>query len=434
MSSSDPVVPRWQRAAFVASVILMAFPTIRIGTGAVGILPEHLAILLLLLVVLRRRRYERAASPKAARAGLVLIVLWWLFTLLASLFIAPEPLQSLRLMIWVAANIIIAALVYSLRKIIPTCISTMTWALVTIMVWNLGGWAVAQSSGSLNDFVESDYATSVFRIKGLFLEPNLYAAFITLALAALYTWARSVSALAYWMFAAVGTVSIYLTFTRVAWVALALILTASIVRVFRRRPAELSVMLLVVLSMLTLALINTDTASSPRSGDPVFDATIGRIVALFDTDHGTGFTRVLTIESALNDLTTSEAWWTGFGFNGYSQVHDSGVTSYARPYLPTLWIAIFYDGGIIAGFCFTLAAVVFWLSSRRQGSTLFFLSFALLAGATNNIWFAFPWVFGGMIMAASAIACHSRAPADQGLNPARRIPERGAAARIGSRF
>ncbi|MDY0830152.1 hypothetical protein SK224_13545 [Microbacterium sp. BG28] len=304
-------------------------------------------------------------------------------------------------MTWVAANIILCVLVYSLRDMIQSSLAPLVWVLIILMVINLVGWAVAQSSGQLNNFVEADYATSVFRAKGLFLEPNLYAAFATLAMAAVYVWSRAIPQGLYWLFATLAGVSVFLTFTRVAWVAFALLLGASLVKFLHRRPVAQTFGILFVIAVLILAVLNTDAGPTSRSGDPLFDATLGRITGLLNTEQGTGYTRVLTIDSALSDLTTMNSWWTGFGFNGYSQVHDAGVTSYARAYLPTLWIAIFYDGGILAGACFILAMLIWWFSSRRAGSTLFFLSFAVLAGATNNIWFAFPWVFGAIIIAAS---------------------------------
>jgi hypothetical protein len=394
---------RWQRALFVLSLALMAVPTLRLGTGGIGLLPEHLGVPLLVLLLLARTRTPRVSTRPSLGivVGLLLVFFWWFFTLVASLFVAPDPPQSLRLMTWVAANIILCVLVYSLRDMIPSSLVPLAWVLIVLMAINLAGWALAQGSGQLNDFVEADYATSIFRAKGLFLEPNLYAAFVTLAMAAMYVWSRVIPQGLYWFFAALAGVSVFLTFTRVAWVAFALLLGASLIKFLYRRPIAQTFSVLALIAVLVAAVLNTDAGPATRSGDPLFDATLGRITGLLNTEQGTGYTRVLTIDSALSDLTAMHSWWTGFGFNGYSQVHDAGVTSYARAYLPTLWIAIFYDGGILAGTCFILAVVIWWFSSRRAGGTLFFLSFALLAGATNNIWFAFPWVFGAIIIAAS---------------------------------
>jgi len=402
LGTSVTTPSRWQRGLFVLSLTLMAVPTLRLGTGGLGLLPEHLGVPLLVLLVLARTRTPRVSGRPSLGvvAGLLLILFWWFFTLVASLFVAPDPPQSLRLMTWVAANIVLCVLVYTLRDMIPSSLVPLAWVLIVVMTINLAGWALAQSSGQLNDFVEADYATTVFRAKGLFLEPNLYAAFATLAMAAMYAWSRVVPQRLYWLFAAMAGVSVFLTFTRVAWVAFAFLLGASLVKSLHRQPVIQTFGILAVIAVLVVAVLDTDAGPTSRSGDPVFDATIGRITGLLNTEQGTGYTRVLTIDSALSDLTTMNSWWTGFGFNGYSQVHDAGVTSYARAYLPTLWIAIFYDGGILAGACFILGVLIWWFSSRRAGSTLFFLSFAVLAGATNNIWFAFPWVFGAIIMAA----------------------------------
>jgi len=391
---------RGQRAIFVLSLALMAVPTLRISAG--GLLPEHLAVPLLVFLILARSRTPKTAGRPAPGviAGLVLVVLWWLLTLLSSMFVAPDPPQSLRLLTWVAINILLCTLVYALRDMVASSITPLAWVLVVIMVINIGGWVVAQGSGHLNDFVEADYATSVFRAQGLFLEPNLYAAFLTLAMAALYVWSARVPPGLYWLFASLAAVSVFLTFTRVAWVALALIIGASLVTMLKRWPFAQTLAALAVVAVLLVAVFSTESGPSTRSGSPVFDATVGRITGLLNTEQGTGYTRVLTVESALSDLSANNAWWTGFGFNGYSQVHDTGVTSYARAYLPTLWIAIFYDGGILAAMCFILASFLWWISSRHVRSTLFFLSFASLAAATNNIWFAFPWVFGAIVLSA----------------------------------
>lgn len=313
-------------------------------------------------------------------------------------------------MAWIASNILSSILVYSLRTLIPYSLNVITSLLMLVILVTLIGWAVAQSTRQINDFVEADYASLVFRLQGFFVEPNLYAAFLTLVAAMLYAWNKVVRPRLYWTFMGMGGFSIYLTFTRVAWVAFAVVLTASLLRTLRRRPLLLSVAVVGLVFVFVFATMGNQQGQDSRSGDPLFDATVGRITGLFNTAQGTGYTRVLTIESALSDLTTTGAWWTGFGLNGYSQVHDTGVTSWAAPYLPTLWIAIFYDGGIVAGVSFVIAVTLFWLASRRSRGTIFFASFVLLAGATNNVWFAFPWVLGAIVVGAASYVTATEPP------------------------
>lgn len=407
---------RAARFWFICAFVLMMIPSARFNVGPFTLLPEHLAIPILLLVWMgnRPRANVRPRSAPWTVAWLAATILWWLFTLVASAFVAPSAMESLRLLIWICANVLACALVFALRAMVESVIRPLVAAVTIAMLVSLFGWVAAQISGTANDFVESDYATALFRLEGLFDEPNLYAAFLTLTACTIYVWRSAMSAGLLWVFLLVGSVSVYLTFTRVAWVLWAAVTAAFAIRQFGRSKGVLvAIPLIAALVILVLgATPSTRTAGS----DPLLSATIGRLSALFDLDRGTGLTRSLTIDSALQDLTMHGAWLTGFGFNGYSQMHDAGVTSYAAAYLPTLWVAIFYDGGILAGVFFILAVAIFWFATARVGSSLFVISFALLAAATNNTWFAFPWVLGAIIAGRASIPQRTAASLDPAIS------------------
>lgn len=411
-SARDPGEPltRTARFWFICAFVLMMIPSVRISVGPFTLLPEHLAIPILLLIWLGNRPHPNV-RPRAApwtAAWLATSILWWLFTLVASAFVAPSAMESLRLLVWICANVLACTIVFALRSVVGAVIRPLVAAVTIAMLVSLFGWVAAQISGSANDFVESDYATALFRLEGLFDEPNLYAAFLTLAACTIYVWRSAISTGLLWAFLFVGGLSVYLTFTRVAWVLWAAVAAAFAVRRLRRSMGVL--IAIPLMAALVVFIFGAAPSTRTAESDPLLSATLGRLSALFDLDRGTGLTRSLTIDSALLDLTTHGAWLTGFGFNGYSQMHDAGVTSYAAAYLPTLWVAIFYDGGILAGVFFILSVTIFWFATARVGSSLFVISFALLAAATNNIWFAFPWVLGAIIASRASISQRTAAP------------------------
>jgi len=398
MPSRHPTEP--PRPGYKLSVLLafsfIFMPAVRIGIGPLTLLPEHLSALILLTVLARSRRYGFPKSAPWSRLWLALMSLWWLFTFIASVVVAEDPSQSLRLMVWIGMNLIIAVMVFMLREIIRSTMSQLIGLFTILLAVTIGGWMVAQATGIANEFVESDYASELFRLEGLFDEPNLLAAFIVLTGATMYVFRREVSPRVQWLYLLVGSFGVYLTFTRVAWACWVFVVLAIVSSEIRRRTRWGVAVPLLIVGAAGIVFILSDSSLSGSASDPVLGATTDRLATLLEFDRGTGLTRFLTIESALHDLSRNEAWIGGYGFNGYTQVHDAGVTSYARAYLPTLWVAVFYDGGIFAGIAFVLAVLLAWLKTARSGTTLFFVSFALLASATNNIWFCFPWALGAV--------------------------------------
>ena len=373
---------------------LICMPTLRVTIGPLTLLPEHLSALILLTVMARAHRTGLPVSAPWSKLWFVLMTLWWLFTLIASVVVAVEPSQSLRLMVWVSINLFMAVVVFKLRDVIRARVAQLFGLFTVVLLVAVIAWLAAQVSGVANEFVESDYASDLFRLEGLFDEPNLLAAFIVLSGATMYVFRRELSPWAQWIYILIGSFAVYLTFTRVAWVCWVLVVVAIAASDIRRRTRWGVAVPLLTLGAAALVYFLSGPTYSAGASDPLVGATADRLTTLLDFDQGTGLTRFLTIQSALQDLSQDDSWIGGFGFDGYSQVHDSGVTSYARAYLPTLWVAVFYDGGIFAGVAFASAVALAWLRTARFGTTLFFVSFALLAAATNNILFCFPWALG----------------------------------------
>lgn len=391
------------RFALGTSFALVLIPAVRFGFAGITLLPEHLAILILGVVWLRRRG-QRANVTQAHNPTLfvilLLLLLWWLFTAASSLFAAPSPTQSLRLQAWVLANIILACQFVALRSLFMSMIDILVAIVVVYMVIGLIGWLIAQTAGELNLLVERDYASSVFRLNAFFDEPNLYAGFLTLFTCVLIGWRQSIDQRLVWIYLVIGSVSIYFTFTRAAWITWAAAGVVLGAWMLRKNWAAASLLAIGGVAAMLLAVYS---GSGTADGAPLIDATSRRLGELINFDTGTGMTRTLTIESAFADLTQHNAWLSGFGFNSYGQMHESGVTSYAAAYLPTLWAALIYDGGWLGASCFMLAAVLVWWETRRIGGTLFFVCFAILTSATNNIWFSFPWVLTAMLVGAAQL-------------------------------
>lgn len=409
--------------AIAIAFALVLVPALRFGFAGITLLPEHASILILGLVWLRRKgtvyQIRQRVDPTVVTI-LAFLVLWWLFTAASSIFVAPSPVQSMRLQAWVFANIVLACLVFALRDTLATIINTMIGLVVVYMLISLAGWVLAQSTGSLNLLVERDYASAAYRINGFFDEPNLYAGFLTLFTCILVAWRSSIDPRLAWVYLVIGSVSTYLTFTRTAWITWTVVGIALGSWMLRSNWAATTFLVIGGVAVLLMAVTSDSEASG---GTPLIEATSRRLGELLNVATGTGMTRVLTIESAFVDLSQRDAWLSGFGFNSYGQMHDSGVTSYAAAYLPTLWVALIYDGGWLGASFFIMAAVLAWAYTRRMGGSLFFLSFALLTSATNNIWFGFPWVLGAILIAraqlerSAAVSARELSRPEPGLVP-----------------
>jgi hypothetical protein len=388
----------YEEIAWAALVLALSANGIKFDVMGVTMMPEHLAILLVAVHLLLTHARARSARQKIGRTigvGFGLVVLWWVMSFAVSLLSAADPVQSIRLLIWVAANLIAAFLACMLRLPAPALARIGIATATVSAAVQLLGWLASSKSGALSLFTEQDYASGQFRLQGLGTEPNIAAAYLVVWLCVAYAASRFLPELLVWAYVVLSGIAVYLTYTRVAWLMFAIVaLLLALKRLRRSRFFPAFVVLAIAVGVIVVAQVFSLSAVSGSGAA----ALLARLHSIQNLDSGTGALRVSTAAVAVQDLNSSHAWLTGFGYNAYPQQHDAGVTSYATPYLGLLWLAVFYDSGVVGAVPFIVGFLLLWWGTRRVGSTWFFIAFALASTTTNIVWFAFPWVVGALFV------------------------------------
>lgn len=386
---------RFSWICFVASLMMSGLSVQILGFG---LLPEHAFMVILLChgarIGFRRTRLSRSSSSgtiniKMTVAG-ILIVSWFLVLAAFSALNAPSPDQSLRLMAWVALNLLAVFVVTSARNKHPSLVSDGLKTSLAVMLVFITGWLVANATSTPNIFVEADYASSTYRLKGLMLEPNLLAAVSLLWLCIGYIYQHEMPKITYWLAIAVLSFGIFMTYTRAAWIVLILLVARLAWTGAAKQRGLVFCAFLIVVPLLALVISGGISYSSAS----ILDTIQMRFESLLDFQSGTGAYRTRTWEVAWKEIQL-DGWWTGHGYNSFSQTHFSNETSDGTLYLGLLWLSLIYDGGLLAFIAFTAAFLTLWLNSR-SGSTWFFVAFIILSTSTNPTWFMFPWALAAL--------------------------------------
>ncbi|GAA4187243.1 hypothetical protein GCM10022288_11950 [Gryllotalpicola kribbensis] len=392
----------YEEIAWAALVLALSANGIKFQLGGLTMLPEHLAIILAavhLVLNARATKVRPLSVGKAVLAGAALIVLWWVLSFGISLAAALQPEQSVRLLTWVLANIVAAVLVCLLRTPTVALVRVGVTVATVAAVIDLVGWLASSKAGALSVFTERDYASNQFRLQGLGSEPNVAAAFFVIWLCVAYAASKRIPAPLIWTYLVLSGVCVYLTYTRIAWLMFAFVALGLALRMLRGSRFFLVFAVLGVAVAVALVAYVLSLSSTSGSGAAAF---LARLDSLQNLDSGTGALRLSTANVAVADLNTLHGWFSGFGYNAFPQHHDTGVTSYATPYLALLWLALFYDSGFVGAVPFILGYLLLWGGTARARSTWFFLVFALASTTTNIIWFAFPWVAGALLVRLSS--------------------------------
>lgn len=389
--------PRFAWAAFVASLTMSG---LSIGLMGQHVLPEHVFLAVLLSHALRKQ----PASPIGTAGiigreeyrpslvlGVVLIVTWLLTTLIFSAFNSPSPTSSLRLLAWLSLNLIALFIVRSMLRDSVRMVSDALVACVCVIAIYVCGWISANITGTTNIFVEADYASQTFRLKGLMLEPNLLAGLALLLLCVGFAYREAIQPRIFWIAACVLSFGIFITYTRAAWIVLFFVLAQAI------WTGGIRYRLLVIFGLGTaVVVIGLLISDMSMSAGSITDTILRRFESLFDFDSGTGAYRFRTWEIAWQEI-NMDGWFHGHGYNSFSQSHDALDTSDGTLYLSLFWLALVYDGGLLSFGLFTCAFLLIW-ANARVGSNWFFIAFVIISTSTNPTWFMFPWVFAALLL------------------------------------
>lgn len=350
--------------------------------------PELIALPLLFIVWSRLKR-SRGIGEAILNPTMVLFsAAVWLSTLvLSSMFVAPETYKSL----WIALQIIVAFLTYLIvsdcsEKI--TLIRVGSYVIGVIAAFSVLGYAISNWIGVGNAY---SFGVAVDgRLIGLSFEINVFAAQCVGWLALLFVskdvrgrWVLPVSS--------VLVMSILLSGTRAAWIALAVLAVLCLRRWFGE--AQFVRLALVAIPLSGVGFYVASSYSSVATNDFAW-----RMSNILNLSEGTGAYRLNIYNMALTDIDSISRLLFGSGANSFSQYHAIDATGVSAPYLSSVWPAVIYDAGIVGLMAFVLV-FLFCIFRFRVGLYAAIVPGILLlcATTTNTTWFAFPWVIIALV-------------------------------------
>lgn len=394
------------RVSWSLLVVSLTMSGFGISIFGQNLLLEHVFMIILLSHSLRKKdRFARQETeiriekfqPRLV-VGAVAIVSWFVTLGLYSTFNSPSAASSLKLLAWLLMNILALLVVRSLFANTVQLVTDALRACMVIFPVYIAGWIIANVTSTSNIFVEADYASQTFRLKGLMLEPNLLAglALLLLCVAYAFTNQKEISPRLFWMSAIILSFSIFITYTRAAWLVLFVVLARAVwtSNIRHRLPVIMGLAATAIIVGLLISNLETSTGA-------ITDTIFRRFESLLDFTSGTGAYRFRTWEIAWREI-GMDGWFYGHGYNSFSQSHDALDTSDGTLYLSLLWLALIYDGGLLAFAFFVVAFCMLW-ATARSGSFWFFASFIVISTSTNPTWYMFPWLLAGVLVRRSEV-------------------------------
>lgn len=377
----------------------------------VGVLRMDQAIVLPALCgVLARWASDRGrslvAGGGASRFLAVCLGLYVLANLVSTLLMAIDVASSLRVVLWLALSfaaymltIAVVGRYCSVGAVLDDVVAIGTTASAAALAL-LGLARLGVSSFG----VQAEPYAGQLIAKGTFLEANLlgsFAAMTAILAASLLVHAPGHStrrrAL---LLVCVGicVTATYLSFTRAAWLGLAV--GGLAVLLLSRPPSGRARIVarggLVLASTAVLLLVT-------GLGTPLLD----RVLSLLTDSTGTIAYRAASYAQALSGI--PQNLWIGLGTNSFGQHVLDPTQNYSRAYLGGLFIATLWDVGLL-GFAFLLVAfatLARTLSralasmddlarSQAVGLSATLIGALVAYQATNGFWFAYNWILLGL--------------------------------------
>jgi hypothetical protein len=383
------------RLAWMLYVLAACSSGIQIAVLGPTFLPEHVALVPLAVHALRQTKSQTLRRRPALAVVIFALVMWLGINGLTSIAESPETSQSLRLLLWTGANIVAAALV--VRFPLPA-VSMARDALTVIGATSFASsimWLSATLSSTQSIFVEQDYASEFFRLKGLMLEPNILAALLFFGSCVVVRYSVDLPKIQTVAFLTIASLGIALTFTRVSGLMMAVLL---VVFLWPRLSAFFKSLL--VLGAIASVIVLSAPSARSSTEDTIVDVLAGRVNGILDFDSGTGAFRARTAGIAWEEI-VRRGPLIGQGFNTFPQIHESDQGSKGELYLGLLWLVLVYDGGVIGAIFFIIAVLAAWKAIGFKNGALFMGGFAVIATTTNPIWYAFPWILATVLALAA---------------------------------
>lgn len=390
LSTASPSVA-W--AAYLTTTWLNGFG-LSFGPATVRI--EHFALLLLVAIAIRRARPRSRRSQSSAirqRGSMQLrlagagIVLWIAIGFVSSAAVAPQPPPSLWM--WLQLTLAVAALVLVMGESDKRRVVVIGNAVALVIgIGSVVGWFLTTYG---IDLVFLGDVSPGGRMRGYAFEPNILASQTLIWLSLNYYWKGQLPS---WtvLVNLLLIVQIIGATTRAAWVGLGVVALFWLADHLRKSATSWLATVLTVMAGGTAAIpaLATVAVSNVEGESP-----LGRLFRLFDISSGTGAYRVEVYSWALSDLDGASPlrWLFGSGINSFSQYHEIDPTRVGTPYLSSIWLELLYDVGVVGGGVFVLSGILAVVSTHRTRDSLPLVAAIMItASATNNLWFAYPWI------------------------------------------
>ncbi|MFJ6653823.1 O-antigen ligase family protein [Microbacterium sp. NPDC091313] len=362
--------------------------------------PELLGFIFLIVAYVHARRNIKLRARPALAPILSCLFIYLITLFFSSIFNAPEPIASLWILGQIAQAIVAFWLIAKGHLVGPAVVRVGTLVVGTIAVYTLAGYVATATglatAGTLG--IASDG-----RLIGISFENNIFASQMLVWLTVMYAvprvWRR-------WeKFASVFIgVAILLAATRAAWLGLAVLLIVVLVQQ-NRRPWFLPSLVTVLCVLILAPLVVQQLADGQPRNSPLW-----RLANLLNTQDGTGAYRVGIFETAWSEATQWPRWIFGSGTNTYPQLHPIDSTNRGPEYLSNVFLANFYDGGVIALAALLTALLTIVLTSKARLKSATIIVVVLICSSTTNVmWFQFAWMAIGV-----AVSVGGHAPISNG--------------------
>lgn len=315
---------------------------------------------------------------------------WVAVTLLASIFVALKPVSSVWITFQLAVGLAAFSLLVSRNDLKQSMIVTGTRVLGAISLLSLIGLILSVVVGP-----ESPLAVGVAddgRLIGFSFEVNIFGAQCVAWLAVMYTWRTKLPRTTlYWAVPLIGAV--ILSGTRSAWIALMLLAVAASISSSTSRFSRFRLIywILGVVGVLLFLVIN-GTNVTERGG------IVWRFLNILNFSEGTGGYRFEIYSWAIAAIEGPVRILFGSGANSFSQYYLLDPTGVAVPYLSSIWLATFFDSGIV-GFILFVVTIIYIIRNYEDARIGWIVPASILicSSATSVIWFAFAWVYMALV-------------------------------------
>jgi O-antigen ligase len=367
------------------------------AVGSVNIRAEQVAALLAVAILVVMRLRKRDLTFLRPNVAEIILLAWFAIGLVSSLFEAPSRTGSLKIL-----GLLVLS---SLAMVIPTRLiardrealdSVVRWFLLAVAIES--GYAVlayflhmAGSSTSLS----VNPATGHLTAYGTMWEPNVLGA-VAGAGAIAWTYLGRTFYTHSWAGIAICLVASIVSFTRTAWIAVAVILLLMIATPLRRRFNLRSLGIAAAVTALTVPLLLAiDTFGKYSTG-----------VANSVTNDTDVLGRLYQFRTTYEDLKHSPIL--GGGIDSFGQRH---VLQGSPEHLANVGLAVVNDTGVVGLVVFTAFAIAIFVMAwrARHDATLLGLAgmmlvIAITNQATETLELMITWLMIGLLIAAARAA------------------------------